>query len=294
MWDIARFKSPVIGAMRATVTVQSVKLSREISARNWLENYILSSKYNLQGEITAASEKKASAECNGTDFEGVNSHIYMAAQFNADNAIVVRFDSPLLLKEPLGFVMKKIVDSFRFVLETEQPIEATKSFTFGTALKFRYPESLVVNHVDVGDPRSMSAQFYNQPRKGVLDARGKIVSPIQGLFRFSVVKRSHATDLKKEMENMKGFVTKTLDLHVKKLVSSGKAPVSKRFLFSRYETYQVVPKKNNPIPQEIRFVALGDKNFYVFGVLFSPTRNEDFFNWAVNTQTFDLMLKEFR
>ena len=178
---------------------------------------------------------------------------------------------------------------------TDRPIETLKSFTFGSALKFRYPESLVVNHVDIGDARFMSAQFYNIIREGMVDKdKGKSISQIQGLIRFVVVRRNHNTSLKKEANDVKDFVGKILNVDFRKLVSSDKIKTSNRFLFSRYEVYEVAPRKNNPIPQELRFVALGDKNWYVFGLLFSPSESENFYAWANNTQDFDMMIKDFR
>jgi len=294
--DLVHFRSPVIAAMRADVTVQVVKLPQDISAENWLKGFILSNKYNLQGTVKPVNEKKAGAECVETNPDGSSSYTYITAQINANNAVIVRFDSPLQLKDVLAFIRKRIVDSFRFILETDQPIEPLKSFNFSTALKFRYPESLVVSHVDVGDTRSMSAWFTNQskPLEITDRSRGKFAPQTLGLMRFVVVKRSHNTSLKKETEDMHDFVTKNLDLDFKKLVSYDKVPVSNRFLFSRYEIYQVIPKKSNPIPEEIRFVALGDRNWYVLGLLFTPSESEDFYNWAVNTQYFDMIIRDFR
>ena len=293
--DLARFRSPVVNTMRATIAVQSIKLDHEISAENWLKSHILSNKYALQGAITVTSEKKAGANCIETRLDGSSSYIYITVQINGNDAVIVRFDSPLALKDVLAFVRNKIVDSFRFILVTDRPIETLKSFTFGSALKFRYPESLVVNHVDIGDARFMSAQFYNIIREGMVDKdKGKSISQIQGLIRFVVVRRNHNTSLKKEANDVKDFVGKILNVDFRKLVSSDKIKTSNRFLFSRYEVYEVAPRKNNPIPQELRFVALGDKNWYVFGLLFSPSESENFYAWANNTQDFDMMIKDFR
>ena len=293
--DLSRFRSPVINTMRATVAVQSIKLDHEISAENWLKSYILSNKYALQGTINATSDKKAGANCIETKLDGSSSYIYITVQVNGNDAVIVRFDSPLVLKDVMAFVRNKIVDSFRFILVTDHPIETLKSFTFGTALKFRYPESLVVNHVDIGDTRFMSAQFYNVIREGMVDkGLGKSIAQIQGLIRFVVVRRNHNTSLKKEANDLRDFVSNILKVDFRKLISSDKAQVSNRFLFSRYEVYEVAPRKNNPIPQELRLVALGDKNWYVLGILFSTSDSENFYAWANNVQDFNMIIKDFR
>jgi len=300
MGDIAKFISPVMSTMRALVTVKSIKLEHEISAENWLKGYILSNKYNLQGAVTAFNDRKATAECISTALDGSSSYIYVAAHINGSDGVLVQFESPLALKDVVAVVRKLIVDNFKFILETDRPIENLKSFNFANGLKFRYPESLILNHVDDGDTRHMSMQLYNIARQDVIDqTQGKSLSQIQGLIRFIVVKRNASTSLKKETDDIKSFVKNILGLEITKLVSSDPAPVTTtRFLgkgnFSRYEVYQASPKRSNAIPEEIRFVALGDKKWYIFGLLFTPSDAENFYAWAVNIQDFDMMIKDFK
>jgi hypothetical protein len=294
MGDIARYRSPVISTMQAILTIQSVKLDHEISAESWLKNYILSNKYNLQEAVVPVNDRKAGANFIATGLDGSSSYIYITVQFNGNNAVIVRLESPLALKGVLDFARNRIVDSFRFILETDHPIEGLKSFSFSNALRFRYPQSLTLNHVDVGDTRHMSMQLYNIAMQGMVNSRRQSVAQIQGYFRFIVVKRTPETNLKKETDDIKSFIDKYLSLEFKKLVESKKAPVSKRFIFSRYEVYQVSQKKGNTVPQELKFVALGDKNWYVFGVLLSPSENENPDAWAIDNQDFNMMLRDFR
>lgn len=283
MGDLARFKSPILDTQQAIITIQSTKLPREISAENWLKNYMFTTGCDLQDKVVPVDEKKAGASCIST-VEGKSSFIYMTVQINGYNAVAVRFESPLALRNALAFVRKRIVDSFRFILTTDIPIEVQKSFSFADALKFTYPASLDMNHVDVKDSHRMSMQLYNQNGGDRID----------GFIRFVVVKRSADTSFNKETDELKTFFDQTLGIDFKKLVSSDKAPVSKRFIFSRYEVYQVASKKENTIEQELRFVALGDKDWYIFAFLLSPSETVDFSTWATNIADFDMIIKGFR
>jgi len=159
MGDLARWKSPIINTMQAVVTVQSIKLDREISAENWLRKYILENNYDMEA-ITSDNEKKASASCTSA-VDGRSSYSYITVQINGNNAVIVRFEAPLPLKEAMAPVGKMILDKFKFILETDRPIEAQKIFSFADAVKFKYPESLIPKQVDVKDTRHMSMQLYN-------------------------------------------------------------------------------------------------------------------------------------
>ncbi len=282
--EIAHFSSPVINTMRAAVILQSIKLEREISAESWLKNYIVTGGYDLQDKIVAVDDRKATANCVITS-DGKSSYVQMLVQINGSNAVVVRFESPMYLKDSMAFLAKRSLDSFRFILATDHSIEVQKTFSFADVVKFSYPESWGPNNLDVKDSRSMSMQLYSKGEGG----------HIQGLIRFVVVKRSADTSLKKEVEDLKKYFDGVLKLDFKKLVSSDKAPTSSRFLFSRYEVYQVASKKEeSPSNQEIRLVALGDKDWYVFAFLLTPADSENFYTWASNTQSFDMIVKSLK
>ena len=117
---------------------------------------------------------------------------------------------------------------------------------------------------------------------------------IDGLIRFLVIRRTADTNLKKEAEDLKKYFDTFLKIDFKKLVSSNKAPVSDRFLFSRYEVYQVASKKENTADQELRLIVLGDKDWYVFAFLLTPSDVDNFYTWACNTRAFDMIVKKLR
>jgi len=408
--NLDKYKSPVIYTMQAEVTIQSIKLTREISAGNWLKDYIRENHYTFQpyqtlayndfvahvakGEVsdvtvadqrlyghytdernftsripdgvdaaaqvgsynkgvrisitpkddtaadkktaattpatsaspaakgTAASpdkksdaaseqltdvnmisDKEAIADCIATTPDGGSDFIHMKVLFNGNNAVLVRFEAPDTLHDVLEYISTAIVKSFRFVLETDHPIETQKSFNFGDALKFRYPESLdPPKNVDDKDTRHMSMQLFNvrTETQGLDPGMLKNISIYEGLIRFVVVKRTVNTSLKKETEDIRHFIEQGqghgLDLVVKKLLPSPATPpqVSNRFQFYRYEIYDVAEHKSRTIDKELRFVALGDDKWYVFALLETPSPEEDFHTWAVNTQDFDMIIKDFR
>jgi hypothetical protein len=345
MGNLDKFKSPVIYTKQAVVTIQSIKLTREISAGNWLKDYIRENHYSFQIDEKATADKKAaiaaaaaaaaakggavtpdknpdgtlagdvltdvkmtsdrqaSAECVTTSADGESDFVYMKVLFNGNNAVLVKFEAADALREVLDFISKAIVDSFRFVLETDHTIETQKSFNFADALKFRYPESLdPPKNVDDKDTRHMSMQLFNlrTETQGLDPSLLKNISIYEGLIRFVVVKRTVNTSLKKETDNIIHFIEQGqghgLDLVVKKLLPApDKQPqVSNRFKFYRYEIYDVAEHKSRTIDKELRFVALGDDKWYVFAIMETPSPEEDFHTWAVNTQDFDMIIKDFR
>lgn len=282
--DIARFRSPYIGTMQAVVTIQSAKLDREITAENWLKNYVLTNGFDIDGNVEAFNDKKANVYCVSS-FEGKSNYTYLSAQINGNNIIVIRFETPIYLKEPLAFLRKRVIDSFKFILTTEQSIETVKNFNFSDVAKITYPQSWTVSNVETRDITRMSMQLYSKDQN----------DQINGLIRFVIIRRHGDTTLRKEADEIKKFFETFLNLEFKKLVSSDKpATTPSRFLFSRYEIYQVQPKKENALNQEVRLVTFGDKEWYIFAFVLTPPETDNFYVWACNTRAFDMIVQSLR
>ncbi|MCE9508189.1 MAG: hypothetical protein K8R48_07770 [Alphaproteobacteria bacterium] len=281
--NITRYKSPMIGTAQATVTVQAMHLDREISAENWLKNYVLTNGYSVQEKIAPLGSKRAGVAYIST-FETTSSYTYTAVQINADTIMLARFEIPLWLKDPLGFVQKKTIDSFRMLLTTDAPVETQKPFALADAAGFSYPESWMLRYSTLDNPNNLSAQIYSEsPNKKV-----------EGLISFMAIRRTPATSFENEIKNLKNYFETTVDIKFKKLLSSDKAPASGRFLFSRYETYLTGSIKGNAADRELRLAALGDKDWYIFVFLLTPPESDNFYTWASNVATFDLIVKSLR
>lgn len=278
--DIARFKSPIIGTSQASVIVQIIHLEHEISAENWLKNYVSVNGYSLQEKAVAINEKRATVSFVSS-FEDKSSYVSALLQVNGNAALIVRFETPLALKETLAFLRKRSLESFKLILPTDDPIEPQKMFSFGEAAKFNYPESWNINYPDFKNPNNMSVQLRNENRNGQLE----------GLMRFMAVKRGPHTTLQQEIEKLMKYFDKNLGIDFKKMTSSGAASAHPRFIFSRYEAYNVNPRKENASDQEIRFVILGDREWYILIFMLTPSSAENFYTWATNVQTYDLLIK---
>ncbi|MBI3441205.1 MAG: hypothetical protein HY052_05310 [Proteobacteria bacterium] len=280
---IARFKSPMIGTAQALITVQVQHLRYEISAENWLRNYVITNGYSLQEKVTALGNKKVGMAYVSV-FEAKSTYGYTTAQINGDTVIMVTFEIPLYLKEQMAVLQKYAVESFRLTLVNDNPVEKQKEYNLSDALKFTYPESWVVHYPDFKDLNNMSVQLHNET-----SAR-----KIYGLIRFMAIHRNRQTSLAQEMTRIRKYFDEFLGLEVAGLVSSETPSLHNRFMFSRYEVYQVEAKKKNVSKQEIRLAVLGDQDWYIIVFLLTPRETDNMYVWARNTRTFDMILQSMK
>ncbi len=282
--EVARYRSPVINTMTAVVIVKSIQLDREITAGNWLKNYIYSNSCTPQGKMIVINDKRAEANCI-TTLNGNISYTHALAAINGDNLVLVEFRNPLYLTGPLEFLAKTALDSFKFILVTNSPIEKQKLFSFANVITFSYPASWTPNDLDTSGNNTMSMQLFNEN-----DGRRK-KKQINGMIRFVVIRRDSETSLIKESAAIKKYFNDFLGLKFVKLISSEKEPAAPRFLFSRYEVYEMSTKNAATQDQEAHILVLGSKSWYVFAFLLTPTANNNFYTWACNTRAFNLIVK---
>jgi hypothetical protein len=282
--DIARYESPVINTHQARIRIQAVKLETEIDAPSWLENYMLANGYSVQGKIDAISLRSASAAYISIE-NNITTYNYMAARFSGPYVLVARFEEPIILKNYMAYIQKKTIDSFRILYPKEEPVENQRSFTLVDSMKFGYPESWVITSNQIHDMSNMSVDLQSR------DMNGKV----EGYIRFVAVRRSSSTNLEKAIADQKKFFTNVMGLKFTKLKSTEETPAYNRFIFNREEDYEVVSTKSANIhPQEVQFVMLGDKEFYIFGFLFTQNKSSNLPSWARNTQTFRVILQSIR
>ena len=281
--DIVQIKSPLFVTSRAEINVRSLVLEHEISAKNWLRNYIQSNGYVLHGDVEEKDEKRASAYYSRIE-NLQNLHVYITVQFTGNMALLAQFVSPLPVKEYLSFLQKRMIDSFQTTLNNNKTIEEKRIFTLIDAIKFEYPVSWEITAPDFRDMSRLSVQILNKNSAGTTE----------GYIGFIAIRRSRNTDIRKEFDELKKFFAEKVKIEFSKLIAIERPKVTDRFIFSRLERYEAKSTEKLRIPQEIRLLALGDKEWYIFIYMISPTETANLYNWARNSHSFDVIMQSVR
>lgn len=282
--NITRFKSPMIGVVRATIALQALKLEHEITAKSWLRNYVITNGYAPQGDIISEDRNTAAVYFVWTN-DGAASYTYMRVRINAGKIIVARFDAPIHLQEFLAYLQKKVPESMTLTYPKETPVETQKPFALVDSIKFSYPISWQILSSDFRDMNRLSVQLQN------VGIRNKI----DGYISFVGIRRTRSASLRAEIENMRTYFNEAFKLDILSLTGSEDVPLTtERFIFKRHEIYTVQNQDTKRLPQELHFVVLGDKDWYIFGFLITPLEKDNLYTWARNTETFNTILRSIR
>lgn len=279
--DIARFNSPLIGTSTASISIQVMRPEHEISARNWLKNYILTSGYAPDGDVKEESLTSAKASYIAT-VDGRSTYIYASALMNGGAVLLAQFKTTLTMKDFIAYLRAKTIDSFKLINPKEEPVEQQKIFTVADAIKFEYPGSWEITGNDFRNMNKMVVRISNKNASGLLE----------GLIQFVAVRRNRSSNLMTEVDALKDYLTTDLKLNLVKLLSSDKLKVYDRFAFNRYEVYDV--KGQNQSLQELHFAVLGDREWYIFAFLITQKEADNLYTWARNTRSFQQVVESVR
>jgi len=97
-----------------------------------------------------------------------------------------------------------------------------------------------------------------------------------------------------EIEGLKKNFEDTMKIEFVRLETSRKAPVYDRFIFNRYETYEIKNKQRGVSSQKLHLVILGDKEWYIVLYLLTPREDDNLYNWARNVASFESILRSLK
>lgn len=167
-----------------------------------------------------------------------------------------------------------------------------KGYTIVDAIKFNYPISWTPDNPDFKNMSRLSLGLQNRTRKKI---GARVIDTTEGYINFLTVRRSGNTSFKQELEEQKKYFSETISLDIKELTQSQKLDIpGNRFLFSRYEVYSTEYKKGNQKSPEVRFVVLGDKDWYIFIFMVTPSIIDSLSIWAHNVRCFDIIIKSIK
>lgn len=283
--DIARFSSPMIGIRRLRLSVQASHIDHEIAVPHWLRHYILMNGFAPEGEVIVDPKNPRRASIFFVSLEGGDSfYNYITAQLSGNIMMMTRFQSPQNLREYARYLQKTTVDSFSLTYPKTGPVEEQNVFTMMDAAKMSFPKSWEVAGQNFKDMNRLSIQLQNKSATGGID----------GFIMIQAVRRHRLTSLTKEIGDLKKYFNDHMNLDIKDMISSDKSVAGERFIFNRYEVYNVESRRRGQSKQDVHLVVLGDKEWYIMIFLITMREEERLYAWARNVQTLEEIVRSIR
>ncbi|MBF0304637.1 MAG: hypothetical protein HQL41_03170 [Alphaproteobacteria bacterium] len=257
--------------------VQVIKLKREITAANWLRQYVVEMRYDLRALETAAwnsANGLVSFTIDDQPFVG-----RLGALVHGDTLFLVFAFTVAANYEAWAEALGLIINSFRASATIERAsVETHSVHDLAGKVSFHYPASWSVAPVK-SSVRSVAAVDLRSVEKN---------GSMSGWIRLKAADKALPTRMELQLEEAleefeeAGFLKEDL-------ARNSGADVGGRFLSGFLRTYTGRSSEN--VPLELWITVVESVDLYVTASLLTPPRSEAFPLWAINRRAYEIICR---
>lgn len=279
---IAKFVGPKNQEQVSYFEVRAVALEKTVTVKNWLLNFMLENGYNLQG-VEVHSENKVSALYVHVE-EDRTYIVRSIAQLNGRRIVMASYFLPDLRWQEERAAQERSVDSFHFLATKMETIETSRSYSFLDLVSFDYPISWTLSSPQIYSVEGMDVKLLNSRDNKTLD----------GEISIYIMSTGMETKLSEEVKFIKDEL-QNKGLEIGELIERKKDyQFNDHIYFNAVEIYKVKSEEAGLINYELWFAILAEDDFYYLVTLLTPERNQEFYTWAQNRESFKMVIESFR
>lgn len=275
---LGKFVSPPKNLVRSHITIEALDLPYEISAKNWVVNYILTSGFSLTG-MTEKSNKEL--EVLYVQVDGDQPYVVRGrAVINGSTLSIIRYYLPQENQKEDEALQAQVVNSYTMLSPSKEGIEPQEKYGFLDQSYFNYPASWDLKDKSILSIERMSALLSQVSRREAKDDE----LFLDGHIKINVISKLLKTTLDEEIATFRdeliipgytlGKMIEKVNYNYNRDIKSGKAQI--------YELQPSDPVKMSPY-EFLVTVMEGEEYYYIISMV-TPSRDQDFLTWAQNIE----------
>ena len=285
--SISVFHGPPRMGGRSRLEIKAVDLQYELTAEQWYLQYVLESGQTLEGFIIH-SDKKVEALKIIMEYD-TSYYVRTMIILNGRRVLMAQYYVPMFFWNDEKALQAKSVQSFEVTYPREEVIENLMAFQFLDIAEVKYPDSWKVWAKPLTDVNKMNVKFLNV--RETITKWKQTQESIEGQVDATLVSNMSSDSLLHEIEEYKKGLEGTGMLVGSKMYTEKNLEYNDNFTFAVTEVYEGIDSTNDSIDYELWFSVMVSGNYYYFITLLTPSRNESYFTWARNSQTYKLIIE---
>lgn len=285
--EVARFYSPPRLDKRSVIRIQAIQLEYKLSAEQWLTKFLLSQGYAIES-FESYGENRAEAFVVHVIKDTQNA-VRTVAQINGKQVLLLQYFLPITHWEDERQVQMEVLKSLAPLNPVTELVEPMLSFQFLDIAEFKYPESWELKSKPVRSVDRMGVELFNVASKKKV--KKKTITAIDGKIDIKLVSLFAAQNLQEEIDRQKAEFEES-GLQLKEIIELyDDFKTSVEFQFAAVDVYEAVDQSDKLIDYELWFGTFVQGEYLYFVSLLTPSRTDDYFVWARNTQTYRTVIE---
>lgn len=277
--EIARFDGPIKKNLRAKFVIKAEELAYQSTALQWFMQYSRLNALTIQG-LEVIDDSSLDALYVQIE-DGISYIVRSRIKINAKTLLLAQYSIPAQHWSEDKAIQLASMKSFVLKEEKQESVELFKYYHFSDIAEFKYPISWVLQDYPSRSAQRFRASIHKIGEHDVLKAKIDI----------HLIARSDSESLADEI----GILNKTLNkegLYLKDVIEVLEGvKIDESLQRAGSEIYQIQTLEKDKINYEMALSILGNKDYYIFVSILSPSRQEDFFLWSQNIEIYKLILQ---
>jgi len=302
--EIFHAYGPTVYDVRPYITVSSKEVDRLISIKNWFVSYALKNNYTIRG-FEQITQDSIDVFYVRLDSFGRSEAVRSRAFAHEDRIVIIEYVSPVQMFEKEKNRQVYSVQSFEFInnFEVVEP-ENIVEYEYLENFSFKYPKTWVLTRKNSELTNQHAVELKTSDIRDFLIASVGVEVTSQRSLKDRVDKTIYPVDIPAKIKDIKNKISElgyssdnVLERHSYDLEYETDIAVTEVYPLRRKKSDVFMNDKQNPISNElwvtmIKTPKTDGKNYILF--MIAPSRDIDFYNWAVAKEAYELMVKTVR
>lgn len=281
---------PAMSSVRSYLTVEAEGLEFKMTTEQWFVQYLLSNGYNAQGMMNYG---KNHSEAVYVFLQGSESYVVRAkARINGNRIVLVQYFVPLERWHDEKAMAARILESFTLLNSVENKIEDMQQYQFLDIAEFSYPVSWRLKALPVRSVDKMSVRLINSV---MIDAGyGNMKERLDGEIDVDLISIYVTEALEDEIEAFKERMAEKNVLIGELIETRDDFLLSEDFDFVETQVFKAIDQSSEARDFEVWLTVMAAEDYYYFVSLVTQSRNQDYFLWARNSETYKLVVSQMK
>ena len=289
--DVAAFTGkPTING-RSRIDIEAKNLDEDLTAKQWYIGYVVEQGNTIEGFVDHSDDRVESLMV--VIKRDYSYYLRTLVLVNGSKIIMVKYYVPIENFQQQAVMQEMVLSSFKLSHLKEREREEMLSHKLRNIAQVKYPADWKVfansrdgKEVTIANVKKIVKhvgwEFHHQ----------EVESSIEGKVYVMAAPRVDGEKLHEALEEYKRKIESEGIFFGTKIPDDTKFQYTGQAKSASTEVYEGTYSKNAQGDYELWVSVMTGGNYNFFMLLLTPSRNDEFINWAGNTQAYKLMLKE--